>query len=399
MKPTTVLIIDHNEKNKLKERLEKFPNVRVIGATNNADIGFTLTEKHQPDLILFNVDLPGEEGVAVAEVFTLEFPKSGIILLTNSDSKRVLRYGLRIGAKEVINFPIEDDKLFRLLTRVVQRETEREQLYTVEKKVKPQFKTISIFSTKGGVGKTTIALNLAISIRKLTGKRTVLVDLDLMSGNVGLMAGISTKISIRDVIDELANIDAESLDNYCIRHESGLQILPAPPNPEAAAFIRSEDIEKVLGLLSETYNYIIIDSPNYFHDTVIPGLEMANEILMVSTLDLVSIHNMKQCMEMLMNLNLKNKVRIVLNRVGYTGGIKVKDLEEQLGMPIYSVIPNFEKLAINAVNLGSPIVVSSRNSSVLYYFEDLASKLIANKSHPRPVSGWRRIFSKVGGNG
>lgn len=398
MKITTILIVDHNEENKLKERLERHPNFRVIGSTHNADIGFVLTEKHHPDLILFNVDLPGAEGVAVAEVFSLEFPKSGMILMTNSDSKRVLRYALRIGAKEVINFPIEEDRLLKLLNRVVQKEAEREQIFTYEKKVKPQFKTISVFSTKGGVGKTTIALNLAICIRKLTGKRTILVDLDLMSGNVGLMAGIPTKISIRNVIDELGNIDVESLDNYCAKHESGLRILPAPPNPETAAFIGAEDIQKVLELLSETYNYIVIDSPNYFHDTVIPGLEMASEILIVSTLDLASIQNVKQCMEMLMSLNLKNKIRMVLNRIGYTGGIKVKDIEEQLGLSVFASIPNFEKLAINAVNLGSPMVVSSRSSSVHYYFEDLAARLIADRGTPRPITGWRRFFPRAGGS-
>lgn len=397
MKLTNILIVDHNKQNKLKERLQVFPNYNIIGSTDNADIGFALSEKQQPEVILFNVDMPGQEGVAVAEVFSMEFPKSSLILITNSDSKRVLRHALKVGAKEVITMPIEDERLYRLINRVFQRETERQGLFTVEKKVKPQFKIISVFSTKGGVGKTTIALNLAIFIRKLTGKRTVLVDLDLMSGNVGLMAGIPTKISIRDVIDELSTIDAQSLDNYCAEHSSGLRILPAPSNPELATFIGAEDVEKTLQLLGETYNYIIIDSPNYFHDTVIPGLEIAQDILLVTTLDLAAIQNMKQCMEMLANLNLKNKVKVILNRVGYTGGIKVKDLEDELGTTTFSIIPNFEKAAINAVNMGSPIAVSSRNSSVLYSFENLASRLVIKDVQPRPLSGWRKLFN-VGGS-
>lgn len=397
MRTTNILIVDHNKENKLKERLQGFPNFNIIGSTDNADIGFALSEKQQPDVILFNVDMPGHEGIAVAEVFSMEFPKSSLILITNSDSKRVLRHALKVGAKEVITMPIEDDRLYRLIIRVFQRETERQGLFTVEKKIKPQFKIITVFSTKGGVGKTTIALNLAIFIRKLTGKRTVLVDLDLMSGNVGLMAGVPTKISIRDVVDELATIDAQSLDNYCAEHSSGLRILPAPSNPELATFIGAEDVEKTLQLLAETYNYIIIDSPNYFHDTVIPGLEIAQDILLVTTLDLAAIQNMKQCMEMLANLNLKNKVKVIVNRVGYTGGIKIKDIEEELGTTAFNVIPNFEKVAINAVNMGSPIAVSSKNASVLYSFENMASRLLINEVQPRPLSGWRKLFN-VGGS-
>lgn len=397
MKQTNILIVDHNKDNNLKQRLQAFPHFNIIGSTDNADIGFALSEKQQPDVILFNVDMSGHEGVAVAEVFAMEFPKSSLILITNSDSKRVLRHALKVGAKEVITMPIEDDRLYRLIKRVIQKETERQELFTVEKKVKPQFKIITVFSTKGGVGKTTIALNLAIYIRKLTGKRTVLVDLDLMSGNVGLMAGISSKISIRDVTDELSTIDNQSLDNYCAEHSSGLRILPAPSNPELATFIGAEDVEKTLRLLAETYNYIIIDSPNYFHDTVLPGLEIAQDILLVTTLDLAAIHNMKQCMEMLGNLNLKNKVKIIVNRVGYTGDIKIKDLEEELGKTTFSIIPSFEKIAINAVNMGSPIVESSKNNIVLHSFKDLASRLVTNETQSRPLNGWRKLFSRVGG--
>mgnify|MGYP000919465307 CR=1 FL=1 len=396
MKNASILIVDPKESENLKERLEKMPDFTVLRATNNVDIGFALAERHQPGIIIFNVDLPGNEGIAVAEVFALEFPNTSLILITNSDSKRVLRCALRIGAKEVITLPIEDEKLYRLLQRVIQTENERQELVTVEKKVKPEFKTLVVFSTKGGVGKTTIALNTAIAISKLTHKRTVLVDLNLMSGNVALMSGIPNKYSIKDVIDELANIDMETLDSYCTEHSSGLKILPAPANPDSAIFIGAEDIEKIHKTLAQTFNYIIFDCPNYFHDTVIPALETADEILVVSTLDLAAIQNLKQCMEMLTNLNLRRKVRIILNRVGYTGGLKVKDLENELGTSIFAVVPNFEKIAVNAVNMGIPII-ESKNYSAGKYYEDLAVKLVASENHPRPLAGWKKIFAKGGG--
>ncbi len=382
MKRATILLIDQTEQNDLKARLDKATGFTVIGSTNNVDIGFTMAEKHQPEVILLNVDLSGSDD-KVAEVFALEFPASSLILMTRSDSKRVLRQALRVGAKDVINLPIDDDKLFRLIGRVVQQEMKRRDVFTVEKKERPQFKTITVFSTKGGVGKSTVALNLAIAINKLTKKRTVLVDLNLMSGNIALMAGVVWKRSIKDLIDEINNLDQEMIDNYCAEHPSGLKILPAPAYPEVASFIKAEHVEKIIDYLSQTFNYVIIDAPNYFHDTVIPALDHAKDIVLVTTLDLASIQNLKQCLDLLAGLNIRSKARIVVNRMGYSGGLKVKDLEDELNMAVQTVIPACDKLAINAVNMGVPFLISEKSSPAERPLMELAAKLMTEDDQPK----------------
>jgi pilus assembly protein CpaE len=388
----TVLIIDRIEENGLKERVEKLSNLSIIGNTNNLDIGFTLAEKHQPDVILLNVDLTESENDSIPEVFALEFPASSLILMTPSDSKRVLRQALRVGAKDVIVLPIEDDKLLHILGRTLQHTVERRNIYTVEKIERPQFKTITVFSTKGGVGKSTIALNLAITMKRLTQKRVVLVDLNLASGNIGLMAGISSKHSIKDLIDEGTNLDEQMLEAYCAEHSSGLRILGAPLNPETASFIKTEHVARVLDLLSHSFNYVIVDAPNYFHDTVFPALDRSRDIVIVTTMDMASIQNLKQCLDLLTRLSIRTKARVVVNKMGYTGGLKVKDLEQELGLPVYTVIPNCEKQAINAVNLGIPLLLSEKSSPALRPFEEMAGKLMNMNDHPHPTAGRRGIF-------
>ncbi|MHB9095502.1 MAG: AAA family ATPase [Eubacteriales bacterium] len=376
MERATVLIIDPTGVGDIKGKLEKRSDFVVVGQTNNLDIGFTLAERHQPVVILLNVDTLGDDGFSTAEVFALEFPASSLILMTSSNSRKILRYALQMGAKEVINLPIQNDHFFKTINRVIQQEHKRRDMIVGQKKKRPQFKTATFFSTKGGVGKTTLALNTAIAIRELTKKRVVLIDLNLHSGNAALFAGVPWRRSIKELVDEINNIDEEMIENYCAVHPSGLKILPAPIISEYASFIQAEHVEKILNLMSQVFNYVIIDSPTSFHDTVIPALEHSQDIILVSTLDLASIQCLKQCIILLKGLSMRSKISVVVNQMGYSGGLKVKDLENELGMNIKCVIPDCEKLAVDAVNLGNPILISANKSSAAQKIRELAVKLI-----------------------
>jgi pilus assembly protein CpaE len=373
----TVLLIDGSEGNALRERLSSRPEWSVVGSTSSPDIGFTLAERHQPSVILLNVDMPGNRGPALAESLSLEMPASSLILLTSSDSQRVLHLALQVGAKDVITLPVDDDRLLKTVERVAEQGQKRQQLFSVQKKSPPQFKTITVFSTKGGVGKTTVALNLALALRELTRRRVVVVDLDLLSGNLGLMAGVVWKRTIKDLVDDVSNVDKEMLDAYCVEHPTGIRILPAPLQPDFASLVQAEQVQKVLDLMSQVFNYVIVDAPTYLHDTVLPALEESHEIIVVTTLDLASIQNMKQCLDLLTRLSMRAKVKVVVNRVGYTGGLKIKDLENEMGMPVQCVLPSDERLSVDAVNMGTPVFLSARNSVLARRIEELALKVMS----------------------
>lgn len=378
MQRATVLIIDSSLGSTLRERLAKQADLQIVGNAGSAEVGFTLAERYQPAVIVLNVDMPGNKGASLAETLSLELPMSSLVLATASDSKKVLHLALQVGAKDVITLPIEDERLFRSIQKAAEQAQRRQQLFSVQKKVRPQFKTITVFSTKGGVGKTTVALNLALAVREATGKRVVAVDLDLLSGNLGLMAGVVWKRSIKDLVDDVNNVDKEMLDAYCAEHPSGVRILPAPAQPDFAGFVQAEHIQKVLSLLSQVFNYVIIDAPSHLHDTVLPALEESQEIIVVTTLDLASIQNMKQCLDLLSRLSMRSKVRVVVNRMGYTGGLKVKDLEDELGMPVQCVLPSDEKLSVDAVNMGTPVYLSARSSVLARRIEELAVKVLSD---------------------
>ena len=385
MQRATVLIIEDSAGSALKERLSTRSEWAVVGSTASPEVGFTLAERHQPTVIVLNLDMPGNKGPSLAETLSLELPMSSLVLATASDSKKALHLALQVGAKDVITLPVEDERLFRIIQRVAEQGQKRQELFSVQKKAaKPQFKTITVFSTKGGVGKTTIALNLAMAIRDLSRKRVAAVDLDLLSGNMGLMAGVTWKRTIKDLVDDAANVDREMVEAYCALHPTGVRILPAPSQPDFAGFVQAEQVQKVLSLMSEVFNYVIVDAPTYLHDTILPALEMSSDIVVVTTLDLAAIQNMKQCLDLLSRLSMRPKVRVVVNRVGYTGGLKIRDLETEMGMPVQCVLPADEKLSVDAVNMGNPVYLSARGSALSRKIEELAGKVLSDDDRPQP---------------
>ncbi len=393
MQKFTVLVIDSSTTNNLKERLSKSPSLLVVGNADSGEVGFVMAERYQPSVIVLNVDMPDSKGQSLAEALFLELPMTSLILVTASDSKKALRLGLQVGAKDVLSLPVEDDRLIRAVERAAEQGWKRQQVFSLERKSKPQFKTITVFSTKGGVGKTTIALNLALAVRKITGKRVAVVDLDLLSGNLGLMAGVTWKRSIRDMVDDINSLDKEMLDGYCAEHPSGVKVFSAPIQPDFSGFVQTDHVQKLLALLSQVFNYVIVDAPTYLHDTVVPALEESTDILVVATLDLASVQNLRQCLDLLSRLSLRSKVRVVLNKVGYQGGLKVKDLEEELGTEVQCVLPFAEKLSVDAVNMGSPVWLSARNSPLARKIDELARKLVG-EGEEGARHGPRRLFGR-----
>lgn len=241
-------------------------------------------------------------------------------------------------------------------------------------------RVLSVFGTKGGVGKTMFSVNLGAALvsRK---KKAALVDLDLQFGDIGIFLDIEKADSIADVAQENA-FDYALMKSYLFTHPSGVAGLCAPPSPEFAEVVLPDHITRVIGGLKPNYDYVILDMPPAFQDNSIAGLEASSDIYFIINPDISTLRNAKVSLGVLKSLNLDERVHLVLNKNGCSD-IKVRDIEKILERAVELVIPNDQSRAVKAVNRGVPIVTGDKRSPIARAFYAFVDKKLLETSEHR----------------
>lgn len=237
-------------------------------------------------------------------------------------------------------------------------------------------KVITIFSPKGGVGRTTLAVNLATAIRQFTGKQVALVDASLLFGDIGVMLNLEPRRSIADLLPSINELDAELVEGCMMTHPSGVKVLLAPPSPEVAELITADHMKLILSRLRELYDFIIIDTLPYLHDVTLGVLDTADLILVITTLEMPALKNVKVFLEVGKVLGYPaEKIKLVINRADSTGGIRLEDVEATIGTRASSTMVSDGRLATLATNRGVPFMISHRESQLAYDVSALAQEI------------------------
>jgi pilus assembly protein CpaE len=242
---------------------------------------------------------------------------------------------------------------------------------------------IAIFSPKGGVGRTTVAVNLAIAAATELGRKVVLVDGSFQFGDVGVLLNLNPKNkSIADLMPELeAGGDIESMDTFVISHSAGIRVLLAPPSPETAELITPAAIKRVIETLRMTHDLVIVDCTAYFNDTTLAILDSADVILTMLSLEITSIKNMRLFLEVANQLGYEGgKVRLVLNRADSALGIRVQDVEQSIGRKVDDTIVSDGRSVVYALNRGVPFFLSNREAQVSQDVLRLAKAVVGDRS-------------------
>jgi pilus assembly protein CpaE len=287
----------------------------------------------------------------------------------------ILQSAIKIGAHNVIEFPKSAKDFAEYIKSVFHTETARiNSLSEGKKTLSWMSRVVTIFGPKGGLGKTTIAVNLAAKLAQ-QNKKVVLVDLDLQFGDVHIFLDIEPTDTIAELVQEFFNSNIDSVRSFMTVHSSGIHVLCSPKSPEYAETISAEKIQSLLNLLRTYYDYVIIDTPPFFTDVIITALESSSTILFVTGLDISILKNSKVSLALLDSLQMSDKTRLVVNRAVDMSSITVDDVQKILGFPIWAKIPSDYKVAVTALNRGIPFVTSTPTSKLSLAIEDITNML------------------------
>lgn len=327
----------------------------VVGEAGNGEEVLSLIPRVNPDVVLMDINMPLLNGLEATERITNEFPNVIVIIMSVQGEIEYLKKAMFYGAKEYIVKPFNYDALIETITITYEKYKDKGAKLNINTERTSSAKIITYFSSKGGVGKSALALNNAVVLSKDFNKKILLIDLDLQFGDISMMVNQYSKKNILDIIDEGQCDSYENIKSYLYKYNDNLDILFAPTKPEASEYITKESIEKIITNCEKKYDVIIIDTGINFNDSTLYVLDIAKDILYVSTMDIISLKNTKLGLQVMQSLNYeKDKVKLVINRCTSSYGINKSDVEAVFKDNIFAMIPEEEKTVNISINKGYP---------------------------------------------
>jgi pilus assembly protein CpaE len=363
----------------------------VVASAGYGVEAFTLAHQLRPDAILMRIEEPLARPIQTLSKLNDGMPDLPIIVFSTEANIRLMRQSMVSGASDYLKEPLTEDEVEQSITRVLEKK-EREGLRRrgeLEEPV-PQGTIITVFGAKGGIGKTTIASNLAVALVTEAHQTVALVDMDTRFGDVAITMDIPVERSIADLARNLDNVDRTTLKDYLVQHESGVRILPAPTRPSDWRNLTAAHVRDVVDVLAQTHDFVVLDTPGTFNEIVAAAIEVGTMILLVTTLDMASIKDTVLALEMLHERfgNDDDRIKVVLNRAGMDTGVREKDVERTLDSDLWWRIPQDNEV-MRAAQLGRPIVMSRPNSRVSLEIREMARALagVRNRSGHQKRSG------------
>lgn len=326
--------------------------------------------QRDPQLVFLDFDSDAATAIGLARFLTDGNPQRSIIGTGPALSSEELIEAMRAGVVEYVPKPLNDEATTAALERAARRQgwtaTNREpgQLYAV-------------FSPKGGAGTTSVATNLAITLHRLTKKKTLLVDLDLELGEVAVQLGVRPRYSLVDLVQNFYRIDAGLLATYIERHESGVDFLSAPFHPQTVDASGREQIRAILHYLKRHYDYVIVDTPKTFSPDTVAAFEEADRILLVTTVDVPSLRNLQRCLPLLERVAGKERerLRLVVNRYHPENVISLEDIQKTVGLTAHWTLSNDYETVSRSINSGAPVAGNGNKSKYARDLQQLGTEL------------------------
>ncbi|MFA7079104.1 MAG: AAA family ATPase [Syntrophomonas sp.] len=387
----------------LTEMLAEEQDFLIIGEAVNGANAVKKAEHLIPDIILMDIQAPLTEGIEATEKITLAHPNIGVIIIADTDDIGFVKQVMVAGAGDILyKNEFEAGGLAQSIRRLYMVQKTRSASLIAgskgdsgQKYRAPQ--VVTVFGAKGGAGKTTIAVNVAAGIAYETKRKVALVDLNLQFGDVASYMNIQPRRTIAEFVQERNKWEIQLLNSYLIPHNSGVKILAAPLRPEDAELVTPEQVDRIITILRESFDYIIMDSPPYISDTLLTALDTSNQILLVMSMDLPAVKNVKLSLNLLDTLHHSGKTKLVINRGAKQFGVDIRDVEKTIDFLAAEEVPSEGNTVVNAANKGVPFILSHPQTPVSKAIQRVVHLITEDKGYQNDLKlGKEKGEKKVG---
>jgi pilus assembly protein CpaE len=347
-------IVDPNDhtREKLKSMLLGMDIVWLDAECSRYEFFADVVEQSHPDAAMICLDGGPDRALALMDKLRTSAPDCLIFAVSSSTDGQMILKSIRSGAREFLPLPIDVEELYSALERALQSK------YGSGDSKARGCKVIAVAGATGGVGCTSIAVNIGCNLAKKPENSVALVDLDLALGDADVFLDSIPDYSLVDVTENVSRLDFQLLRKSLTKHSSGLYLLPRPVQLQDLDLINPDSLRRVFGLLRASFSHVVIDMSKSFSHVDLTALEMSNEIVLMVQLDLPCLRNMVRLLMSLQQMeSIRDKIKVVVNRAGLESGqISLKKAKETIGREVFFQIPNDYRTMVEMRNNGQPLI-------------------------------------------
>lgn len=335
---------------------------------------FALLNQERPEVLVIGPDVPADEALRFAKIFEVQLPELSIVLVSEADPSFIL-HAMRAGIRDILSPNADAAEIRVLLERACQSFATRHRNHeSAPAENGSKGLVIGVFSPKGGVGKTTLATNIAIGLGHIAPMSVVIVDLDLQFGDVASGLYLNPEHTVTDAVSPAASQDSLVLKAFLTVHPAGIYALCAPPTPVEADQITPDQVTRLLEQLSKEFQYVVVDTAPGLPEIGLAAMEQCTDVVWVSAMDIPSLRGLRSGLEVLRQLEIMPESRhVVLNMADAKTGLTVQDVESTIGAPVDVSVPRSQAVALST-NRGIPVLQQSRKDPAVKSLKQLVER-------------------------
>ncbi|MGE3076109.1 MAG: AAA family ATPase [Dehalococcoidia bacterium] len=360
----------------------------------------SLAEELNPDLFLCAVEEPVSRAVQTIEAVRSIRPGAPVIAYSSSTELSIVRQVMHAGARDLLAHPFKVGELLTAIEMAMRNAEKEPGAGTVA--APPSAGTIlTVFGAKGGIGKTTITTNIAAAIARNTDNSVLVMDLDTRFGDVAIMLDIEPQQTVAEMAAQVQMLDRATFKEALIEHSSGVYVLPSPKHPNHWRQVEAEDIKELARFASRIFDYVILDTPGAFNDIVGAALDVATQVLVVTSVDMASIKDTSFVLDVLESEGFpEDRLYLTVNHPNGANAIRASDIERVLRKNVYWEIPHDSQMTLST-QVGLPVVLAKPKSRAGVNLAGLAAKITgttATQPKKESRSLLRRLIPSGGSN-